>query len=399
MENSAISWTDHTFNPWMGCTKVSEACKFCYAERDMDHRYGKVQWGPSGTRVLTSEANWRKPVSWNKKAAAEGRRMRVFCASLADVFEDWKGPIVNAKREQLIFCPACGFEPNYAYEPPLPKGCRDTPATLNHVRRRLFQLIDATPNLDWLLLTKRPENIAKMLPPIPNYFGTICPECRSSMDNHSIACETKGRYRRNLWLGCSVENQERADARIPELLKCRDLARVLFLSCEPLLGPVELGQSLGESRDWCDRCDRDVHSARVKHDWTHEGCGEPVREIGGIDWVITGGESGPTARPSHPDWFRSLRDQCAAAGVAFHHKQNGEYRPWIAEEDAYQPGGHWVSLDGRSFPKTNSESQPGYTLVRHVGKAKAGHLLDGREHLEFPAAMEAPKDAALHDLR
>lgn len=104
-ENSHISWTDNTFNPWMGCTKVSPACQHCYAERDMDHRYGKVSWGPNGNRVKTSEANWRKPLRWNREATDSGKRLYVFCASLADVFEDWKGPIVNAAGQTLYQMP------------------------------------------------------------------------------------------------------------------------------------------------------------------------------------------------------------------------------------------------------------------------------------------------------
>jgi protein gp37 len=104
-ENSGISWTDNTFNPWMGCTKVSPACKFCYAERDMDHRHGKVAWGPSGTRVLTSDQNWQKPVKWNREADKSGKRLRVFCASLADVFEDWQGPIVGPHGNRIAVWP------------------------------------------------------------------------------------------------------------------------------------------------------------------------------------------------------------------------------------------------------------------------------------------------------
>ena len=124
-ENSNISWCDHTFNPWIGCQKVSPGCDSCYAEALMDTRFGKVQWGPEGERKLTSDANWRKPLTWNRKAATAGERPRVFCASLADVFDN------------------------------------QAPQAW---RRRLWSLILDTPNLDWLLLTKRPQNISKMMP-------------------------------------------------------------------------------------------------------------------------------------------------------------------------------------------------------------------------------------------
>ncbi len=163
MENSGISWTDHTFNPWMGCTKVSPACKNCYAERDMDHRYGKVKWGDKGTRVLTSDANWSKPLKWNRDAVKVGAhasaasvenmvsaRPRVFCASLADVFEDWEGPVLNHIGERLFIDMQGGGDVWFyatkeeidASELMRQRECR--PGTLDDVRARLFRLIDST---------------------------------------------------------------------------------------------------------------------------------------------------------------------------------------------------------------------------------------------------------------
>lgn len=277
-ENSKIEWTDHTFNPWMGCTKVSPACANCYAERDFDHRYGKVKWGPTGTRVLTSDANWQKPLQWNRTAESLGVRYRVFCASLADVFEDWTGPIHNSRGKLL----------NQNLEEASNADMHnDELLTMDSVRRSMFDLIDRTPNLDWLLLTKRPENIRRMW---------------------------HGNRRENVWLGASVESADylhRIDS-----LKATWLCSVLFLSCEPVVGPMP---TLGE-------------------------------HIDGIDWVITGGESGPSARPADPDWFRSIRDQCAAHDVPFHFKQWGEF-------DEHQ--------------------------VR-VGKKNAGRMLDGETHDGLP---------------
>ena len=274
-ENSKIEWTTHTFNPWIGCTKVSPACMNCYAERDMDKRYGKVAWGPNGTRVLTSDANWQKPLRWNREAAESGVRKRVFCASLADVFEDWQGPIHSGGKSPVI----------------LSKDGRASGGTnrmtMDDVRLRLFSLIDQTPNIDWLLLTKRPENIRRMW------------ACGS--------CEATGKcvHRKNTWLGTSVENQEYAGKRISDIMKCRDLSPVLFLSCEPMVGPVNLGNVSNEN------------GAAFN---CLSGIGGP-----NLDWVIAGGESGPNARPADPDWFRSLRDQCQAANVPFHFKQWGEF--------------------------------------------------------------------------
>lgn len=248
MEKSKIEWTDHTWNPWIGCTRVSPGCVNCYAETMMDKRYGKVKWGPQGKRVRTSADYWKQPLKWNREAAAAGERRRVFCASLADVFE--------YKRDQA----------------------RD----MHSWRTELFSLIRTTPHLDWLFLTKRPELVF-----------AIAPWFINEIEEYP-----------NVWIGTSVENQEYADKRIPELLKIP--AAVRFLSVEPLLGPVDISQWLS-----CDTClDRRVH-------W----CGANL-----VDWVIVGGESGPNARPMHPDWARAIRDQCLEAGTPFFMKQMGGAR-------------------------------------------------------------------------
>lgn len=250
MENSRIEWTDHTFNPWIGCAKVSAGCKNCYAETLMDTRYGRVEWGVNGTRSRTGPDNWRKPIQWNKQAEKEGRRFRVFCASLADVFED---------RPELV-----------------------------EWRADLFKLIDATPHLDWLLLTKRPENIERMWRELNG---------RGWLDDP----------RQNVWLGTSVENQAAADERIPALLRAAHLARFTFLSMEPLLGPVDL---------WGARYEKPNGgiSGAVSHTWKPS-----------VDWVIVGGESGQGARAMAPEFPRRLRDECGAASVPFLFKQWGEY--------------------------------------------------------------------------
>ncbi len=234
--DSKIEWTDHTFNPWVGCTKLSPACDNCYAE-GWAKRAGRSElWDGRGARDRTTAANWRGPVKWDADAAAAGVCAKVFCASLADVFDN--------HRE---------IQPEW--------------------RTDLWALIRATPNLDWLLLTKRPQNIAKMLP----------------LD--------WGAGWSNVWLGTTVENQTEADRRIPLLLATPAAKR--FLSCEPLLGPVDIR-------------------------WTEV-------TVPGLDWVIAGGESGPNARPMHPDWARSLRDQCAATDVAFFMKQMGGKRKPFAD--------------------------------------------------------------------
>lgn len=310
MENSKIEWCHHTFNPWMGCTKVSPACQNCYAERDMDHRFGRVAWGPSGNRVVTSRANWSAPVKWDRDAGAAGIRERVFCASLADVFEDWSGPMMSSGKSPVILSDDWKASTG------------SNRLTMDDVRNQLFELIDSTPNLDWLLLTKRPENIRRMWPDLAGSWDGPAPYSR-----------------KNVWIGCSVENQQQADERIPELLKCRALSPVLFLSCEPLLEHVLLGFHY-------------FHGAIVDYlngEWSRGGVMHSFR---GVDWVIAGGESGPNARRADPDWFRSLRDQCAESETPFLFKQWGEF----------------------------SEGSG-----KRVGKAWAGRMLDGQHHNEFPS--------------
>jgi protein gp37 len=343
MAKTSIEWADFTFNPWRGCSKVSAGCDHCYAEK-MSHRNPAVlgEWGDQGTRVIAAESYWHQPLKWDRDAAKAGERRRVFCASLADVFEDRKGPLHDSCGNRLHkgegFVGGTDISRHWYSESP----CDEFPRpwlTLGDVRGRLFGLIHDTPNLDWLLLTKRPQNIVDMIA------------------DSLVGCGLQWPWK-NVWLGTSVEDQATADLRVPQLLRVP--AAVRFLSAEPLLGPINLDANRMGVRPW--------------HD-------EPWL---GVDWVIVGGESGPKARPMHPDWARSIRDQCQAAGVPFHFKQWGEHAPWDAERDAGQSGGLWVSRSGESFPKTDSLTQPGYCLLRRANKQAAGRLLDGREWNEFP---------------
>jgi protein gp37 len=282
MENSKIEWTHHTFNPWWGCTKVSAGCKHCYAET-LSNRWKRAEWGAAGERKRTSDGYWRTPLLWNQKAAAAGRRERVFCASMAEVFED------KANQQE----------------------------DLDNWRRGLFDLILRTPHLDWLLLTKRPQLVNWTIERVTGFSD-------SEMWFHAA---------QNVWIGTSVENQEQADIRIPELLKIP--AHVRFLSMEPLLERVYLDPEY------------------FMTGWTGKA-------LSGIDWVIAGGESGAKARPMHLSWVRPIRDQCAGAGVPFFFKQWGE---WAYVND--------LDDGGEKFAK--------------VGKNAAGRLLDGCEWNEFPS--------------
>lgn len=261
-EFTKIEWADKTFNPWVGCTKVSEACRNCYAE-SWAKRSGLVKWGADAERRRTSESNWRQPLKWNREALAAGERRRVFCASLADVFEG---------REEL--------------EP---------------WRKDLFDLIYATPFLDWLLLTKRPQNIPTMLR-ASRAYGEEFPL--------------------NVWLGTTVESDDCAD-RVNDLIEAAgEFASVLFLSCEPLLGPLNL-------------------KANQRYQVEHGGY-RPM--IDDIQWVICGGESGAKHRAMNLDHARMLRDQCVDAGVPYFFKQNG----------GRTPNANGCLLDGKEwkeFPK------------------------------------------------
>lgn len=224
-EFSKIEWCDHTFNPWMGCTKVSPACEHCYAENLMDTRYGQVRWGAGEPRRRTSQSTWNTPRKWQKQAAACGERPFVFCASLADVFDNEVDP---------------------------------------HWRADLFKLIEETPNLVWLLLTKRVGNVITM--------------------SH----KAWGGMPRNVAIGATMANQMEYDRDRMKLARVKEVAAPLFTfgSFEPLLGPVILDKNAP-------------------------------------DWIIVGGESGQSARPMNLQWARDMKSQSAELGRIFNFKQVG----------------------------------------------------------------------------
>lgn len=330
--DSKIQWCDSTFNHVRGCTKVSAGCANCYAET-LSARNPAVLgvWGPKGTRVVASEAQWREPVKWNKAAACDchrradmgerhlpscpqANRPRVFCASLADVFEGWTGPMVDSSGNILIRPYLDAENKPENWDTCDAETLRSDPqgwgaVTMGDVRARLFDLIDSTPNLDWLLLTKRPENVLRMT------YDQWC----KPVAGHVSQNEDDGRHWHwppNVWLGASVENQAAADERIPHLFATP--AAVRFLSCEPLLGAVDL-RRLPAAGTY----ERDALRGHYKGTVTRDFV--PTDRI---DWVIVGGESGPGARPMHLEWARSLVGQCKAAGVACFVKQLGAVPQW-----------------------------------------------------------------------
>ena len=290
-ETTAIGWTDHTFNPWWGCVKISPACDSCYAERDA-HRWGYSDegsepelWGPASDRRMLSDGHWRKPLGWDRAAAAAGRPALVFCASMADVFE---------ARSDL-----------------------DAP------RARLFELIEQTPNLIWQLLTKRPEQVLWRIPPSwlgleaegPERYVQLDPQRRvpwgyvTTAERVKLAARPEAfeAWPSNVWIGTTVEDQQRAELRIPRLLQIP--APVRFLSCEPLLGSLDL------------------------RPWLPESANGELRPDCPLGWIIIGGESGPGFRAMEPEHALWLAAQAQAARVPTYFKQVSGQRSGIPAGD------------------------------------------------------------------
>lgn len=263
---TGISWTDHTFNPWIGCTKITPACDDCYAA-DLAERYGWAKWG-NHPRERTAESTWAQPRTWNRKAARDGVRRYVFCASLADVFDNQVDP---------------------------------------QWRVDLFKLIEETPNLDWLLLTKRPQNIVRMV----KEMRLMSP---------------------NIAFGTTVEDEERKRANLPHLMVAAGLRpRFLFMSAEPLL------EDLGDLTPWLAGDPFTQQGERWERGFKLDERGMPL--LPALGWIITGGESGPSPRPMQAEWARSIRDQCERFNTPFHFKQWG----------GRTPKANGKSLDGREW--------------------------------------------------
>lgn len=351
-ENSNIEWTDHTFNPWIGCTKVSPGCDNCYAAVSTPSRAMKVLWGVGEERHLAASSTWKQPVKWDRAHgeffASHGRRQRVFCASLADVFDNEVSSLWRAQ---------------------------------------LFALIAATPNLDWLLLTKRVGNAKEMIQ-----------EAMELIDVNAFYPVVKAWPWSNVWLGATIINQEEADRDIPKLLGVPAAKR--FLSMEPLLGPVDLWPTL------------------IPH--MHKGIDRHA-----LDWVIVGGESRSGARPMHPGWAKSLRDQCAAADVPFLFKQWGEYgtkamrmtdgqpvfrqfdsfQQWVNKAQTWINGGicldrHGTELkNGADMARARDSDAFPVTIMHKLGKKAAGRLLDGVLHDGVPGPVTSESNQTKDEIK
>lgn len=296
-----IEWCDYTFNPWTGCTKVSEACRYCYAA-EINRRFNKGEnWGKGAPRKLASSSTWALPYRWARKQRGRfslDHRPRVFCASMADWLDD---------------------EVPWEY------------------RYHLLKTIYVNQELDWLLLSKRPEKWHGLIDEILSKERGNCD--LDDLDRWLVDW-IGGKQPQNVWVGTTVESQADALTRIPELLKIP--AEIRFLSCEPLLDEVNLWPFLEQNP-------------------------------GAIDWVIAGGESGSKARPSNPDWFRHIRDDCGLCDIPFFFKQWGEWAP-----DAFKSPDKFLKFDSK-------------TKTFRMGKKKAGRLLDGVLYHNFPTTSLSSK--------
>lgn len=312
MKNTKIEWTDHTINFWWGCTKVSPACTHCYAE-GLGKFFGPrlfgqpVIWGKGQPRFARLEEARKEAVKINAKAEGATVRPRVFVNSMSDWLDD-EVPI-----QWLAF---------------------------------LLETIRLCPWLDFQLLTKRPENWRERMSKVLTENASNPEYCTTY--NWLSDWEMADTARPNVWIGTTVENQNYADQRIPHLLEIP--AKVRFLSCEPLVGQVDIR-----------------HIRQADNQWF------PMQHI---HWVIAGGESGGQAQPSHPDWFRSLRDQCKMAGVPFFFKQWGEWLPVSHMND--------VEADATLLRGYKGHKHPDGTLMLRVTRQVAGKKLDGQEWQQFP---------------
>lgn len=312
MKDSHIQWTDHTFNPWEGCTKVSPGCANCYAEARNVRFTGGKNWGKGAPRRRTSASNWRQPLKWTKKpwicdacgAAHEDAPNRYRCdhcngrieSTPSQIFpEESRLNTVHSLHKARVFCASLA-------------DWLDDEVRVEWLAD-LLKLIHDTPNLYWLLLTKRPEKWRTRL-------KAVCTSTARGTDVDNWATDWfEGKPPANVWIGTTVEDQQRADERIPELLKIP--ARVRFLSCEPLLEAVDLTRVGGFTDGKTIWTENAIHTA------VNPQYQRIIPKLNGIDWVICGGESGGGARTFDVDWARSLLEQCKTAGVPFFMKQMG----------------------------------------------------------------------------
>lgn len=399
-DRTSIEWTDATWNTVGGCARVHDGCRNCYAEI-MAARFSKPgQWGEGLAKIVTlpdgsKDHRWTGEIRFNAKALTQPLRWtkprRIFVNSTADTFHD------GVTDDQLD---------------------------------QIFAVMALCPQHTFQVLTKRPERAARYLTSRsqPDDRGNPADDIRVNLTAWTQTPSWRARYPKtakmiptgkycaniqwplpNVWIGTSISDQASADAMIPHLLATP--AAVRFVSAEPLLGPVSLCVTASDGRDISALIGVWSGGPEDDPDDFEEVCGR----TGKIDLVIVGGESGPGARPMHPDWARSLRDQCNAAGVAFFFKQWGEWGPgsynmatgqavfrafpnfqtWVNKASTWVNGGACFDAQGRrckvgaDFMRARDEGTFPVTIIHHVGKKAAGRTLDGREWNEMPEVPHA----------
>lgn len=341
-DNTTIEWSDATWNPVTGCTKVSPGCDNCYAETFAERWRGTPgHHFENGFDLTLRPERLGQPIRWT-------RPRRIFVNSMSDLFHD---------KVDVGFI------------------------------AEVFAVMAAAHWHTFQLLTKRHGRMRSLLG--DPAFHELVKEESLELAKEGVDVRPNNPWEvwplRNVWVGVSVEDQKRADLRIPALLDTP--AAVRWISAEPLLGPVDLSRWMGALTCGCGG------EPGGPTFGCSAGCMEPTP--GGIDWVVVGGESGPRARPMHPQWARDLRDQCTAAGVPFLFKQFGA---WVPESACLHPGNApaaFLDLDGtfrplvNGKPETSPMARGDAITIRRVSKKAAGRSLDGRVWDEFPTTSPA----------
>jgi protein gp37 len=390
---SKIEWTNKTWNPVVGCSKVSAGCKNCYAIRmawRLQHighsaqKYaGTVEKSPGGQlnwtgKVNTIESELLKPLKWKKPAM-------IFVNSQSDLFhESISFEFIDLVFAVMALCPQHTFQVLTKRPARMAEYFKSREEDMVEIRQAAEIIVCGDPHL-FHVTEKLKGEARKQIGPV-HITSTILPHLKEAgwfwdVTNTGFGNESKLEYEgewplKNVWMGVSIENQQAADERIPLLLQVP--AAVRFLSCEPLLGPVDLtAVAQTVSPGYFGDCLQPYHVPRCDKDKSYTK----------INWVIVGGESGRDARPMHPDWVRSLRDQCVKAGTAFFFKQFGEWVP-TGQESVFIPGSQVryvrnILLDGSEY-KTGYINAGELACMKKVGKKKSGRQLDGREWNEFP---------------
>lgn len=331
MAKTKIEWTEYSWNPVTGCTPVSEGCENCYARRMANRLKGRCGY-PSDDpfRVTIHPERLEEPLRWKKPR-------KVFVCSMGDLFHE----DVPFSYIAQVFDVMCSWRwPNKASEQAGDESMLEDPG---HT---------------FMVLTKRPQRFHEFLSWLGDFWPGDSPV--------NINLEVEGHFGKHIWLGVTAENQQRADERIPILLQIP--AAVRFVSIEPMLGPINFRWFPAWSENAPTTAMNPYNGGRTNE---YDG-------LRRLDWIICGGETGPGARPLHPDWVRNLRDQCQAAGIPFFFKSWGQWRVEHRQSEV-------VELNRLKSNQCVAKAQSGgHYLFTSVRKKKAGRLLDGQEWNEVP---------------